>query len=70
MIPAIGFLIWAYAVARLIQVPIEFTGESKGRRIWLIVVSAVGIMLATIAFADLELGAIQNQHAMNSIPSP
>ena len=57
MIPALSFLIYAYVVARLIQVPIEFLSRDQGRRTALIAISVLGILAATSAFLDVQEAA-------------
>lgn len=57
MLPAIGTIIFAYVVARLIQVPIEYQGPSKAARGWIIALSAVAILAAGFSWLDLVLAA-------------
>ena len=56
MLPGIATIIWAYAVARLLQIPVEYEGSSLNGRAWLIVTSGIGIVVATFAYFGV-LGA-------------
>jgi hypothetical protein len=50
-------IIWAYAVARLLQVPVEYHGTSPNARAWLVITSIIGIVLVTWAYSDVVSAA-------------
>lgn len=53
MIPAIGTIIFAYVVARLIQIPIEYEGKSTAARGVIVVLSIVAILVASFSWLSL-----------------
>ena len=64
MIPSLALLVWAYVVARLLQVPIEFLARDDTRRSWLAWISAIGILVASWALWEVFQAAQRVQ------PSP
>jgi hypothetical protein len=56
MIPTVGLIVAIYAIARLLQVPLE-SSESKRRGLWLFLISAPAILaIGFLAFALLQSG--------------
>lgn len=59
MIPTIGLIVAIYAVARLLQVPIEHRDEETKRpHLWAITIPAViliGLLALSLAFSGVEL---------------
>jgi len=58
MIPTIGFIVAAYAIVRLLQVPLENT-KGKYRWIALEILSAGGILVIALLTHDLYTAAVQ-----------
>jgi hypothetical protein len=54
LLPDIGAIVAVYAVARLVQIPIEASGFPR-RWLALLVVSLIGIALIGFAFVDLMM---------------
>jgi len=53
MIPWLAVLVWAYVVVRLLQIPVEYEGQSGNARMWLVITSLIGGLVATIALMSI-----------------
>lgn len=67
MIATLGLLVWGYVVARLLQVPFEYEGQSSNARAWLVITSICGLLTATYALWDLFRAATRASSTMQGL---